>query len=561
MQYIRRTILARQGIFSVLMVLGLAIINAVWVIPTLQSTRATASVFALTVAERIQSEINGSLANALDNTIEVSAKLAAEPQRTVVTFRNLLQYHPIFTSVALVDRSGKELVRIDSSGLLPPERFIDQSRNSSLYLALQGTSKFSLPIISPNGEFHMTLAVPVPKEGEFIDKIIIAELNIQNLLSIIRSPKIGQGHVYVLDRDGVQILHPDLAKIGEHRNFGSRPIAKKVLVNGSTANGLAPDDRYVNEDGEDTFTVGMPTLVVKWGVFVEQPRGQAFAGQRQTITLAIVTFLLAITIFLVIVRTTVKLRTLSRQLEEANEHLKELDQQKSEFVSIAGHQLRTPLTIIKGYVSLVQEGEFGAPRKNKKLQNALAIVANSTDQLVKLVSDLLDLSRIESGKIHYESKESDFVKMAERIIQEYAPAAEKKKLKLVLKNDAKALAPFLFDTDKMREVVVNIIDNAMKYSHTGEIIVSIGLVNKNENQMLRFSVKDQGLGIKKEDIPQLFVKFSRLPEARNRVATGTGIGLYFAKRIVEDHGGRIGVESLGLGKGSTFWIELPIRRR
>lgn len=253
-----------------------------------------------------------------------------------------------------------------------------------------------------------------------------------------------------------------------------------------------------------------------------------------------------------------RLQALSTQLEEANEHLKVLDQSKSEFVSMAGHQLRTPLTVIKGYVSLVQEGEFGATKKNKKLQNALAIVAHSTDQLVKLVSDLLDLSRIESGKMHYEFKEADFAKIAEGIVKEYAPKAQEKKLKLVFENNAKNLAPFLFDPDKMREVVVNLIDNAIRYSKEGEIIVSVGLTNQNTT--LRFSVKDYGIGIKKEDLSQLFVKFSRLQEAKNIEVNGTGIGLYFAKRIVEDQGGRVGVESPGLGKGSTFWVEIPIHR-
>ncbi len=253
-----------------------------------------------------------------------------------------------------------------------------------------------------------------------------------------------------------------------------------------------------------------------------------------------------------------QLRVMNDKLTLANARLKELDQQKSEFVSIAGHQLRTPLTIIKGYISLVQEGEFGATKKNKKLQNALAIVANSTDQLVKLVSDLLDLSRIESGKINYQFKESDFVKMAEGIVKEYTPKAKDKKLQLVFENNAKDIAPFLFDPDKMREVIVNLIDNAMKYSKEGEIVASTGLTNQNAT--LRFSVRDHGIGIKKEDLPQLFVKFTRLAEAKNIEANGTGIGLYFAKRIIEDHGGRVGAESPGLGKGSTFWVELPIKK-
>lgn len=553
-----RTIFLGKRSFFVLIILGLSVINAIWLIPTLQSTRVSASVFGLAVAERIQSEINGSLGNALNQIIGISGEVADEPERIGIIFKNLLRYHPIFTSVSLVDRSGKELARIDPSGPLGPEKFIDQSKNTSFYLALQGRTTFTSPIISPNGEPHVTLVIPVPKKGELVDSVIVAELNVQNLLSIIRSPKIGRGHAYVLDRDGTQILHPDPAKISQHQNFSARAIVKKVLVDSVTADGLAGDDGYVNDAGENTFTVGTPVPVVKWGVFVEQPRSQAFAGERQTITLAIVTFLLAITIFLVIARTTVRLRQLSAQLADANATLKQLDQAKSEFVSIAGHQLRTPLTVIKGYISLAQEGEFGATKKNKKLSNALAIVANSTDQLVKLVSDLLDLSRIESGKMHYEFKESDFAKMTGAIVKEYMPAAKHKGLELTFENNAKEIGSFLFDPDKMREVVVNIIDNAMKYSKEGK--VEVRMESLDQGRTLRFSVKDHGLGIKKEDLSQLFVKFTRLPEAKNVVANGTGIGLYFAKSIVEDHGGRVGVESPGPGKGSTFWVEIPLKR-
>jgi len=253
-----------------------------------------------------------------------------------------------------------------------------------------------------------------------------------------------------------------------------------------------------------------------------------------------------------------QLQVTNEKLADANARLMEFDRQKSEFVSIAGHQLRTPLTVIKGYISLVREGEFGPVKKNLKLQNALAIVANSTDRLVKLVSDLLDLSRIESGKLHYEFRESDIARIAEGMIKEYTPKAKEKKLKLAFENGAQGLAPFLFDPDKIREVMINLIDNAIRYSKEGEIVVSVGLAN--ENAAVRFGVKDCGIGIKREDLHQLFVKFVRLAEAKNIEANGTGLGLYFAKRIVEDHAGRIGVESAGLGKGSTFWFELPIRR-
>ncbi|MBI1839139.1 MAG: cache domain-containing protein, partial [Candidatus Colwellbacteria bacterium] len=252
-----RTTLPRQGIFFALTILGLIALNVIWIIPTLRSTRGSASVFALTVAERVQSEINGSLGNALNEIKGVAGEAADEPERINSTFRYLLLRNPTFTSIALVDRNARELVRLDSSGLLSSEKFIDQSRNTSFYLGLQNRTAFTQPVVLPNGEVHVTLIVPVPTKVEFIERVIIAELNIQHLLSIIRSPKIGEGHVYVLDRDGVEILNPNPAKILRRDNFSTRAIVKKVFLDGTTADGLASEDRYVNENGVDTFTVGM----------------------------------------------------------------------------------------------------------------------------------------------------------------------------------------------------------------------------------------------------------------------------------------------------------------
>ncbi len=552
-----RTIFVGKKSFFILVILGLFVINAIWVIPTLRSTRASASVFALTIAERIQSEINGSLGNAFSEIIAVSGEVADEPDRTVITFKNLLRYHSIFTTISLVDRSGKELVRIDSSGSLSPEKFIDQSRNTSFYLALQGRTTFTSPIILSDGEAHVTLVVPVPKKGEFIDEVVIAELNVENLLSIVRSPRIGKGHVYILDRDGVEILNPDVVKILQHHNLSSRRIVKKVLVDGTTADGLAQDDGYVNDIGEDTFTVGMLIPVVKWGIFVEQPRSQALAGEQQTVILAIVVSFLAIIIFLVVALSIVKLRKLTTQLEEANERLEHLDQAKSEFISLASHQLRTPLTIIKGYLSLVLEESFGPI--TAQMRESLEKAAFSTEQLVKLVNELLNLSRIESGKMKYEFVTNDLVKIMNEVAVGLRPQADAKQI--VIKVEAEqGLPQFIFDRDKIREVVINLLHNAIKYTPKGEIIVHAEIITKLGQEMVRLSVKDTGMGMTKEDMQKLFTKFARAEGARIVDPNGIGLGLFFVRRVIEDHGGTVSVQSSGPGKGSIFTVEIPFKQ-
>ncbi len=551
-----RTIFLGKRSFFVLIVLGLSVINAIWVIPTLRSTRVSASVFALTIAERIQSEINGSLETALNETTGVSREVVVEPQRINTAFSNLLLRNPIFKSVALVSQSGRELVRVDSSGPLPPEKFIDQLRNPSLYLALQGTPKFGLPVISSNGELHMTLAVPVPKKGEFIDKVIIAELNVQNLLSIIRSPKIGQGHVYVLDRDGIEILHPDITRITQRQNFSTRAIVKKVFVDGAIADGLAPDDRYANENGEDTFTVGMPTPVVKWGVFVEQPRAQALAGERQAIILAIITSLLAIIIFLVIAFSTVKLRAMTMRDIQQIEKIEKLVKARSEFLYVASHQLRTPVSVLTGTLSLLQEGTLDqlSAEKRKSLINGIFI---KSKKLTHIINDILQASEMDivdfklSGQI---VQPIDVRGMIARICADSKEEAEKKHLLFEYPHAASTAPLIVLGQERyLEQAILNLIDNAIKYTTRGFVRVELA---ENTGSVI-IKVRDSGIGIPLDDQPKMFEKFKRAKNAENVYTDGSGLGLFIVKKVIEAHpGGRVYFESAGENKGATFTVEI-----
>ena len=252
-----------------------------------------------------------------------------------------------------------------------------------------------------------------------------------------------------------------------------------------------------------------------------------------------------------------ELQISNRKLQESNERLEEFDRLKSEFVSMAGHQLRAPMTVIKGYLSLVMEGTIKPATPEEK--NALEKAMFSTNQLIKLVSSLLDLSRMESGKIKYEFARGDFTNMVHEVIDKFREHAEKKKITIRFQDGEESPLIFPYDADKMREAVVNLIDNAIKYSpEKGEVRVREEVVRAGAEARVRLAVTDAGIGIKPEDMSMLFGKFSRTEEAKERDPNGMGIGLYFLKRVVEDHGGIVGAESPGVGKGSTFWIELPM---
>ena len=248
-----------------------------------------------------------------------------------------------------------------------------------------------------------------------------------------------------------------------------------------------------------------------------------------------------------------RLESLTKKLELANEELKRLDKAKSEFVSITSHQLRTPLTATKGYISLVLEGTYGAIEE--KFKKPLQKVYYSNERLIHLVNDLLSFSRIESGKMQLEREPVDIAEIVQSVIAELQIKAEEKELKLVLKKSTSAPSRAQLDKEKIRNVVLNLIDNAIRYTKEGSITTSI----TQENDTILLSVQDTGEGMTQEEIAKLFESFSRGQAGAKFSIEGAGLGLYIAKQFVEMHKGKIWAESPGKGKGSTFYVELPMK--
>ncbi|MFH1582851.1 MAG: GAF domain-containing sensor histidine kinase, partial [Candidatus Falkowbacteria bacterium] len=243
----------------------------------------------------------------------------------------------------------------------------------------------------------------------------------------------------------------------------------------------------------------------------------------------------------------------TRDLKKANVQLKKLDAAKSEFISIASHQLRTPLTVIKGYISMMLEGNFG--QLTKLETESLEKVFVSNERLIQLVENLLNISRIESGRLQFDFHEVDLNKMVEGVIEELAGNAKKKNLILQYKPPAKPLPKIKIDDEKIRQVVMNLIDNGIKYTKQGSVTVKL----EQAGNKIRFLVADSGVGIRPEDMANLFKKFSRGSRTSLIHTEGTGLGLYVARMMVEAHHGKIWAESSGEGKGSKFCFELPVK--
>jgi len=242
-------------------------------------------------------------------------------------------------------------------------------------------------------------------------------------------------------------------------------------------------------------------------------------------------------------------------LVKANIRLKQLDQSKSEFLSIAAHQLRTPLTGIKGYISMFLEGDFGKITDDQRIE--LEKIYRSSDRLTRLVDVFLNVSRIETGRLDLKKENFDFIKIVEDVVSDLSQQAKKKNLKITIQKPDEEIPKILADKDKIHDVVMNLVDNSIKYTEKGWINIRIS----KSKSLITLEVEDSGIGISENEIDKLFQKFSRA-EAVSRIHTGgSGLGLFIAKKIIETHGGRIWAESEGKDKGSSFTFTLPIQSK
>ncbi len=230
---------------------------------------------------------------------------------------------------------------------------------------------------------------------------------------------------------------------------------------------------------------------------------------------------------------------------------REATQMKNEFVSTVSHELRTPLTSIKGYIDLILDGEAG--EINEIQQEFLSIVKENSDRLVELINDMLDISRIESGRIVLKVQPLDVAERIAGAVNTFRAVLDQQGRTISVSVDPD-LPLAAGDPDRVGQVLINFISNAIKYSPAG------GDVNVSASQvgsMVRVAITDSGIGIAPEDQARLFTKFYRVDSSLTREIGGTGLGLSICKSIIDLLGGQVGLKSEA-NKGSTFWFDLPL---
>ena len=527
--------------------------------------------------------------------------------------RRLLAIAPAITEAVAIDSDG--ISRVAVSRLT---RVLDQKIDSALpalklaptlQLAKEGKSYFGPVYFHRDSEPYMTIAVPIERYVGRVIGTLQVQVNLKYVWDLLSKLKVGtEGYAYAVARDGDLIAHPDISLVLQRLNVAHLDqvrLAFKPRTDGKNPTWTVAKNLHAQK----VFSSWSPIPILGWAVFVEQPveevYGPLYASLLRTSGFLLVGLGMALVASLLVARRVVRpletlrsgverigsgdmnarldLKTgdeievlaeefnkmtenlheaysgLEKKVEErthelglANERLKELDRMKSDFVSHVSHELRTPLTAIKGAVDLILR-EVAGPLTEKQV-HYLTRVRSNTQHLAGLINDLLDLAKIESGKIEFKSSRVSLSGLVHEVAEALRPVAAEKVIALETTMREPSILVWA-DRDKINQVLTNLIGNAIKFTPVqGRITVS---ASRNGGESVQVSVSDTGPGVPLDDREKIFAKFYRVAEVNGADSKGTGLGLAIAKALVELHGGKIWVESEP-GRGSTFSFTLPV---
>lgn len=252
-------------------------------------------------------------------------------------------------------------------------------------------------------------------------------------------------------------------------------------------------------------------------------------------------------------RNTSEIAQLAEEYSVAKERAEASEKSKSEFLASMSHEIRTPMTGVMGFADLLLDSELKAEDRDKVLKIKFA-----TQSLLTIINDILDLSKLEAGRLEIENLDFHIQRAVDEAVDLVRERARMKGLHVVIKHDGNVPAGMNSDPTRCRQVLINLIGNAVKFTREGGITVHSQFLNDNVSPVVKFSIEDTGIGISFENQKKLFQDFSQADASASRGFEGTGLGLSISKRLVELMGGKIGVQS-EVGKGSTFWFTLPYR--
>lgn len=512
------------------------------------------------------------------------------------TFEN--EHRGVYREFLLLDPDGNiTFSTLDRTGNAGNEHYFTEAKSGKLYV-----SDVSLSEIA--GSPELIIANPV-RNNDTITGILAARVSLENLYGIIEKIDIGKsGEVFIVNKDGDIIFHENRSKIlldNIKNNFAVKEVTYEK-------NGI---NEYTNYKGEKVLGSYYWLPLYRWGLIAEKNRDEAYAEVltlgRQTVGISLFAVFCVVLLAVVISRRftepinsledgalglvkgnfkpvpvyskneigrlteifnqtakelldirkrlEARIETANKDLEEknreliaANEELKKLDSLKSDFISLVSHELKTPLSAIRTSAEFLESEKTADPDVQKEM---LENIIRNIDRQTRLINDILDLSKIEAGKMEFKFERVDFREAASAALENIRHLALKKNITISVDIPG-TLPPVFADREKLIIVLNNLLDNALKFTQEGGRI----LLSANEMQDgIEVRVKDTGIGIEKEKFTRIFDKFYQVDSTSRRKIGGSGLGLSISSGIIKAHGGEIRVDSEP-GKGSTFFFRL-----
>ncbi|MSR68705.1 sensor histidine kinase [Candidatus Saccharibacteria bacterium] len=539
---------------------------------------------------------------------------ALEPGVVSKNFEALMKQDESIEEVILLDKLGMQIVKVDTNGM--DDSPLDKSLTDSFKAVsfLKGKHFVGSVNYSEGNVPTITIATPILPSNfrpgtddvnQFLG-VIIVKYDIAGLWQAVLSTKIGQGgYAYVVDSLGNLVAHPESEFLSKNQKVANVAAVRNFI-----------NDNYdtavtTSEQGVEVISTPIKLANSNWAVIVQEPVISIYSGMNSFIQLSVIIIvssgLFAIVLslifrkqlldpikqlilgtdkisrgnydYIVKVKTSDEMRDLAntfndmaqninkligdlkiknvdldratKQLSHANEKLKQADTTKDEFISMASHQLGTPLTTIEGYLSMVHQGYYG--ELNEKLATTVNKALGRTQVMRSLLLDFLDVSRMTANKFYLDIEPTDFNKIIGEEVSALSASAAEAGVQLAYHPPHQPPALINIDEQKTRQAVMNLITNAINYTAGGKVDVFL----RYNDADVQYTVVDNGIGVPDKEKPKLFSKFYRAGNAKESRPSGTGLGLYLVRRVVEDQGGRVVFKS-EQGKGSTFGFILPL---